>query len=145
MLVEPRPPGRGDAIAGLQDRAQARAGAATDEAEMAAMLARHQFEDSTPLPVALDAKHDAFVGPLHRGLVLREFQSHLTIALGVVAPAFAHLHEQEQMDRLLENLADIAPRLGSDGLDALAAFAQHDLALALALHIDRLLDSHGAV
>src|SRR6476646_10111559 len=142
MLVETRPPGGGDPVAGLQDRAQARAGAAADQAEMAAMLARHQFEDSAPLPVALDAKHDAFVGPLHRGSGLREFQSHLAVALGVVAPAFADLHEQEQMDRLLENLADFAARLGADGLDALAALAQHDLALALALHIDRLFDSH---
>ena len=65
MLVEPRPPGRAHAIAGLQHRLHARAEAAAHQPEMAAMLARHQFEDAARLPVPLDAEHDAFIGPLH--------------------------------------------------------------------------------
>ena len=65
MLVEPRPPGRRHAVAGLQDRLQARAEPAAHQPEMAAMLACHQLEDAAGLPVPLDADHDAFIGPLH--------------------------------------------------------------------------------
>ncbi len=65
MLVEPRPPGRADPVAGLQHRPHARAGAAAHQAEMAAMTGGHQFDDGRGLPVALDAEHDAFVDPFH--------------------------------------------------------------------------------
>src|SRR5258705_1446152 len=78
-------------------------------------------------------------------LLLRELQPHLPITLRIVAPAFAHLHEQEQVHRLLDHLGDLTPRLGTDRLDGLAALAEHDLALAFALNIDGLLDSHRAV
>src|SRR5262249_7068447 len=77
-------------------------------------------------------------------LVLREFEPHLAIALRVVTPALAHLHEQEQVHRLLDRLRDLTPGIGTDRLDGLAALAEHDLALALALHIDRLLDADRA-
>src|SRR5258708_35550425 len=70
----------------------------------------------------------------------RKLQAHLAVALGVVAPAFAHLDEQEQVDGRLEHLRDLAPRLRADRLDGRPTLAQHDLALALALDIDRLLD-----
>jgi len=40
---------------------------------------------------------------------------------------------------------DFAPRVCADRLDRLTAFAEHDLTLALALDIDRLLDSGRAV
>ncbi len=69
MLVEPRPPGRAQRIARLQHAAQPRAGAAAHQAEMPAVLARHQFENDARLAMALDAEHDAFIGPLH-GLYL---------------------------------------------------------------------------
>ncbi len=49
------------------------------------------------------------------------------------------------MHRLVDDLGDLGPRLRADRLDRLAALAQHDLALALALHEDRLLDAHRAV
>ncbi len=65
MLVEPRPPGGAHAVAGLQDRLHARGKAAAHQAEMAAVPARHHLEDAAGLPVALDAEHDAFIGPLH--------------------------------------------------------------------------------
>src|SRR5882672_8106169 len=78
-------------------------------------------------------------------LLLRELQPHLPITLRVVAPAFAHLHEQKQVNRLLDHLSDLASRLGADRLDGLAALPKHDLALAFALNIDGLLDSHRAV
>ncbi len=65
MLVEPRPPGGADAVAGLQHRLHARAEGAAHETEMAAVFARHQFEDAARLPVPLDAEHDAVIGPLH--------------------------------------------------------------------------------
>src|SRR5580704_7323946 len=66
MLVEPRPPGRAQRIAWLQHAAQSRAvAAAADQAEMTAALQRHQFENDARLAMALDAEHNAFVGPLH--------------------------------------------------------------------------------
>ena len=121
---------------------------------MAAVLARHQFEDDARLAVALDAEHDAFIDPLHGGyvctlavipgrgraadpesivtdcgygfrvrrcaaprnddsdriLLLRKLQPHLAVALRVVAPAFPHLHEQEQVHRLLDRNSAISLR-----------------------------------
>ena len=71
MVVEPRPPGRAQRIAGLQHPAQPRAGAAAHQAEMAAALLRHQFENDARLAVALDAEHDAFIGPLHGQMYVR--------------------------------------------------------------------------
>ena len=65
VFVEPRPPHCPDAIAGLQHRTQLRAHPATDQTEMAAMLARHDLDDGIRLPVAARAQHDAFVGPFH--------------------------------------------------------------------------------
>src|SRR5438045_3018276 len=65
MFVEPRSPGGTHAVARLQNRLQPRAKPTTHKAEMAAMAARHQFEDSVRLPVTLDPEHYAFIGPLH--------------------------------------------------------------------------------
>src|ERR1035438_2391018 len=146
MLVEPRPPARAHAVADLQHRLHARAEAAAYQAEMATMLARHQFEDGARLPVPLDPDHDAFIGPLHAdcirpesgkitaadGLFLRKLQPHGPIALRVVAPALAHLDEQEQVHLVLDDLGDFPPRRFADRLESLPAFADHDLALALA-------------
>ena len=49
------------------------------------------------------------------------------------------------MHRPLEHLAELVPRAGADLLDARAALAEHDRALAVALDIDDLLDPHAAV
>src|SRR5271155_2751581 len=65
MLVEPRPPGRAQRIARLQHAAHAPAGAAAHQAEVPAVPARHQFENDAGFAVALDAEHNAFIGPLH--------------------------------------------------------------------------------
>ncbi len=46
---------------------------------------------------------------------------------------------------MLDRGGDIDARRGSDGFDRLPAFAEHDLALAFALDIDRLLDANRAV
>src|SRR4051812_31690407 len=112
---------------------------------MAAMIARQQFDDGGGFAMPPNAEHDAFVGPFHRSdstpdSTVGEFQPHLAIALRIVAPAFAHLDEQEQMHRRADDIDQFAARLRADILDRLAALAQHDLALALALDIDRLLD-----
>src|SRR3954452_20620116 len=77
--------------------------------------------------------------------LLGKLQPHLAESLGVVAPVFAHFHEQEKMHRLVDDFRDLGPRLRADRLDRLAALAEHDLALAFALHEDRLLDAHRAV
>src|ERR1700684_4267325 len=78
-------------------------------------------------------------------LFLREFQAHFPIPLRIVAPAFAHFDEQEEMHRLLDRHGDVLARRGADRSDRLAALAEDDFALAFALDIDRLLDAHGAV
>ena len=49
------------------------------------------------------------------------------------------------MHRPLEHLAELVPRAGADLLDARAALAEHDRALAVALDVDDLLDAHAAV
>src|SRR5215208_4915593 len=113
---------------------------------MAAMLARHQLDDGTRLAMSFDTQHNAVIGPLHAAsLLLRKFQAHAPVALGIVAPAFTYLHEQEKMHRLLRYSRDLFPCFRADGLDRGTAFAEHDLALAFPLHIDRLLDPHRAV
>src|SRR5205814_4726699 len=72
-------------------------------------------------------------------------QAHLAVAFRVVAPPFPHLDEEKEMRRLLDRNGDVGARRRPDRLDRLAALAEHDLALALALDIDRLLDAHRAV
>src|SRR5438094_215 len=65
MFVKPRAPPGNDPIARLQDRPQARSRPAPHQAEMATVLARHQFGDRARLTVAPHAQHDALVGPFH--------------------------------------------------------------------------------
>src|ERR1700740_3456189 len=65
MLVEPRAPGGADRVSRLDDGIEPRAEGAAQHAEMAAVLARHQFEDATGLPEPLHPEHDAFLRPLH--------------------------------------------------------------------------------
>src|SRR6185312_5459790 len=69
----------------------------------------------------------------------RKLQPHLAIALGIVAPVFAHLHEQEQMHLLFQHFANLLARGLPDRLDRLALVAEQDLLLAVALQIDHLL------
>src|SRR5262245_49061665 len=65
MLVEPCPPGGTQRIAWLQHRFEPRSKTSAHEAKVAAVFARHQFEDRIRLAMALDAEHDPFIGPLH--------------------------------------------------------------------------------
>src|SRR3954453_15028137 len=75
----------------------------------------------------------------------RKLEPHLAVALGIVGPVLAHLDEQEEVDLGLGDLGDVAAGRLADRLDGLAALAQDDLPLALALDEDRLLDAHRAV
>src|SRR5258705_6629210 len=84
-------------------------------------------------------RHPAFQITLRS--FLREFESHFTIAVGIIAPILAHLDEQEKMDRDAGDLGDLLARFRADRLDGGAALAEHDLALAFALDKDRLLDA----
>src|SRR5262245_28969864 len=77
--------------------------------------------------------------------VLRKLEADLAIALRVIAPALAHLDEQEQVNRLADHVGNVAPGLCADPLDGVTGLAEHDLALAFALDVDRLLDPHRAV
>src|SRR5262249_26485531 len=72
-------------------------------------------------------------------------KTHRLVALGIVAPTFAYLDEQEKMYGRLDHLGDFPPRLASDCLYAAAGFAQHDFSLALALDVNRLLNADRAV
>ena len=75
MLVEPRAPDHAHGVARLQQRAQPRAAAAANEAEMAAVLARHHFEDGVGLAVPPRAQHDAVIGPFHEPSLSPEAES----------------------------------------------------------------------
>jgi hypothetical protein len=66
MLIEPRPPHRRDAIAGLQQRPHPFAGAAPDQAQVTAMAARQQLDDGGRFAMPPHAQNDAFVSPFHR-------------------------------------------------------------------------------
>src|SRR5215831_14854727 len=145
MLIEPGAPSSGHAIAGLQDRAQAPACSAIDQAEMTSMLAGHQFENGIRLPMAARPEHDPFIAPLHRALIPGEFQSHFAVAFRIVAPAFADFHEQEEVYRLLANFRDLAPRLRANGLDGPTTLSQDYFSLAVALDEDGLFNSNRPV
>src|SRR5579871_2592964 len=117
---------------------------------MPAVLARHQLQDGTRFSVALHAENDAFIAPLHPlrlplgslpCLLPRKFEPDLPIAFRIIAPGLAHLHEQEQMHLLLDDVRDLAACLRPYRPDGLSVPAEHDLALACALYIDRLLDA----
>ena len=72
MLVEPRPPHRGDAVARLQQWPHPLARTAAHQAEMTAMLARQQLDNGGGFAMPPHAQHDAFVGPFH-GRSLQDF------------------------------------------------------------------------
>src|SRR5215210_2137181 len=65
MLVQARPPYGGNRIARLQYWAHARARPAPYQSEMAAVLARHQFQDGVRFAMPPHAQHYAFVSPFH--------------------------------------------------------------------------------
>src|SRR5690242_18853857 len=67
MLVEPRPPYRAHAVAGLQQRPHPRTGPAAHQAKMPAVLAGQQFGNGGGFAMPPHAQHDAFVGPFHGG------------------------------------------------------------------------------
>jgi len=75
----------------------------------------------------------------------RKLQPHLAIAFGIVAPVLAHLHEQEEVHFLLEDVANLLACGLADRADRFALMAEHDLLLAVALDVDDLLDAHRAV
>src|ERR1019366_7591391 len=95
------------------------------------------------------SNHSTFLGtfigrpdiPVITCLFSWEFKTHFTVAVGVVAPVFAHLDEQEQVHGYTNNFGDLFPRIRADRLDGGAALAEHDLALAFALDKNRLLDA----
>src|SRR5690606_17446358 len=75
----------------------------------------------------------------------RKIEPDLAVALGIVAPVLTHLHEQEKMHRLLEDLADLLARRLADGADRLALVAKDNLLLTVTLDIDHLLYAHRAI
>src|SRR5438309_10016418 len=65
MLVEPRPPHRAHAVAGLQQRPHPRTGPAADQAKVPPMLTRQELDNGGGFAMPPYAQHDAFVGPFH--------------------------------------------------------------------------------
>src|SRR5260370_13845159 len=96
-------------------------------------------------PAALQTTARFWVPSSGRQLFFRKLKSHFTVAVGVVAPVFAHLHEQKQMHGHTHNLGDFLARFGADRLDGGAALAEHDLALAFPFDENRLLDADGFI
>src|SRR5262249_23115857 len=77
--------------------------------------------------------------------ILGKVEAHLAVALGIFAPMFANLDEQEEVHRSARDLGNLLACRRADLLDGLALGAEHDHALALARHIDRLFDPDSAV
>src|SRR6266850_6954897 len=65
MLVEPRPPYRAHAIAGLQQGPHPRTGSAAHQTEVTAVAARQQFDNGAGFAVPPHPQYDAFVRPFH--------------------------------------------------------------------------------
>ncbi len=80
-----------------------------------------------------------------QALRLREVEPHLAITLRIVRPITAHLHKQEQMHWRLDAVCDFLPSFHRDLLDRLPLQAKNDLALAFALHKNRLIDADRTV
>src|SRR3954453_9466083 len=72
-------------------------------------------------------------------------EAHLPVAFGVLAPALAHLDEQEEVDRRLGHRPDLLACRHGDRLDGRAFCAEQDFALALTRDIDGLLDADAPV
>src|SRR5690606_41912489 len=62
-------------------------------------------------------------------------------ALFAARPARFHLDEELQIDRAAEQLLEVQAGIGRDALDALAARADHDRLLAVAIDEDRRVDA----
>src|SRR5262245_57246801 len=62
-------------------------------------------------------------------LSLGEIQAHLAIAGWIVAPAVAHLDEEEEMDVAFQDVLELGAGFARDTLDGLPRLAQHDLLL----------------
>src|SRR5271169_3498444 len=93
----------------------------------------------------MDSGFLASLGPGMTHSLPRKLQSHLAVTFRIIAPPLAHFDEEEEVHRLFDRSRDFGARRGSNGLDGLPALAEHDLALAFALDIDRLFDTDGAV
>src|ERR1700743_2214953 len=82
---------------------------------------------------------------LCRFLFFGKLQSHFPVAVGIVSPILAHFDEQKQMHGNAEDIGQLLAGFRPDRLDGGTALPQHDLALALALDKDGLLDPHRLV
>src|ERR1700749_5056597 len=88
------------------------------------------------------SNHTTFLGTfMGRRLFLGKFKSHFAVTVGVIAPVFAHFYKQEKVHRVAHDFRQFLARVRADRLDRGAALAEHDLALALALDKNRLLDA----
>jgi hypothetical protein len=69
MVVQPRPPGQGQRVAGLQERPHAPRAPALDEPEMPPVARRQHLEDHIGLAVPARSDDDSVFRPFHEGLL----------------------------------------------------------------------------
>src|SRR5438132_5405159 len=72
-------------------------------------------------------------------------QSECLVALAILAPVLPHLDKQKQVNPPFEHALELRTGAGTDRLDSLPAFVEHDRPLARSLEIDHLLDAHTSV
>ena len=72
-------------------------------------------------------------------------QTHLAVALGSSPQRSRTFTNRKRCTGCVDHLADLLARRHGDLLDGRAVSAEHDLLLAVAHHIDGLLDAHAAV
>lgn len=67
MLIQPRPPGDFDLVAGLQQRLHLARPPAPHKPQMPPMFRRHQLDDETGLTMLARTDYNAFARPFHGG------------------------------------------------------------------------------
>src|SRR5215467_10793384 len=111
MLVEPRPPDRVHAVAGLQQRPQPGTGAAAHQAEMSAMFARQQLDNGGGFAMPPHTQYDAVVGPFH-GPTSLEDSGYTRSCYSLVIPGRCEASNPESRDSSMRNCASVVWSFG---------------------------------
>ena len=134
-------PGQQQRLEGLQSGKAAGAAAlrplaarAAREGGQAAMVAREHLEDPAGVAPGTLVQHVA--GRSCTRSAPRSFQAQLRQRLRIVGPVLAHLHPQVQVQRSPSSALSSRRAARADALQALAAGADHDGLLALAVDPD---------
>src|SRR3974377_1359227 len=107
---------------------------------MTALLRRAQLQNGVALSMALGTEYNAFIGPLHGFCPYSANRSNHNNPRITPSETLAPWPGRARVLRRCPPPPPLA-----DGLDGRPTLTEHDLALAFALHIDRLLDADVAV